>query len=133
MLRDGCRQRAESCRPCAATDEDRCRPDCCLSAKQQNASVPVDTFTSLRLRAALCAGTHDNETMVGWWKGVQDKEDPKYIQLYTDQKKVTDIAWTTIRLACRSVSQTCIFQMQVLAWPDQEEDAGPMHAQFVPA
>ena len=50
---------------------------------------------------------------MGWWKGVQDKEDRKYVQQYTDQKEVKDIAWTTIRLACRSVSQTCIFQMQV--------------------
>lgn len=51
--------------------------------------------------------------MVGWWKGVQDKGDRKYVQQYTDQKEVKDIAWTTIRLACRSVSQTSIFQMQV--------------------
>ena len=61
---------------------------------------------------------------MGWWKGVQDKEDRKYVQQYTDQKEVKDIAWTTIRLACRSVSQTCIFQMQVRAQPPLAERGG---------
>ena len=59
------------------------------------------------------AGTHDNETMAGWWKGVQGKQDQHYVQQYSDQRSVDDIAWTTIRMAFRSVSQTCVFQMQV--------------------
>ena len=75
-------------------------------------------------RAAAGAGTHDNETMVGWWKGVQGKGDQQYVEQYSDEKPVKDIAWTTIRLACRSVSQTCVFQMQVPASLSTPGDSG---------
>lgn len=60
------------------------------------------------------AGTHDNETAVGWWMDSATDRDKEYLCRYlcTDGQ---DIAWTFIRESYRSVSETSVIQMQVLA------------------
>lgn len=58
-------------------------------------------------------GTHDNNTVKGWWKrevGPKDKERLfKYIGRKVSEK---DISWELIRLAMMSVANTVIFPMQ---------------------
>lgn len=57
------------------------------------------------------AGTHDNETAVGWFKGSANATDKKYLTAYmcTEGK---DIAWDFIREAMNSVARTAIFPLQ---------------------
>ena len=64
-----------------------------------------------------CAGTHDNETAVGWWKDSATKVDKEYLTQYlnTDGK---DIAWDFIRSVYSTVSRTSIILIQVLTLVD---------------
>ena len=58
------------------------------------------------------AGTHDNETSVGWWKDSATEVDKEYLMGYlnTDGK---DIAWDFIRSAYSTVARTSIMLIQV--------------------
>ena len=59
-------------------------------------------------------GTHDNDTTVGWYKGLKAKDRRMamdYINNY-DLKTNRDIAWAFVKLAMSSVSKTCIIPMQ---------------------
>lgn len=59
------------------------------------------------------AGTHDNETMVGWWQDSATERDKNYLKQYTGVQEVSDIAWLLLREAFKSVSRTSIVMMQV--------------------
>ena len=59
-------------------------------------------------------GTHDNETTVGWFKGLK-KDDQRMALDYLDRKSFEsdeDIAWAFIKLAMSSVSDLCVIPMQ---------------------
>ena len=58
------------------------------------------------------AGTHDNETVVGWWKGSASEGEKGYFKEYlgVDGK---DPAWALLQESLKSVSQTAIMLMQV--------------------
>ncbi len=56
-------------------------------------------------------GTHDNETLVGWVKGLKRKK-AKFFRDYLGVSRNKDIPWAMIRLAWSSVSDTAIAQMQ---------------------
>lgn len=61
-------------------------------------------------------GTHDNNTVAGWWAEAGDQE-RHFARAYlaTDGH---DMPWTLIRAACASVADTCVHPMQdVLALP----------------
>ena len=63
-------------------------------------------------------GTHDNDTVAGWWATASDAE-RHYARGYlaTDGH---DMAWTMIRAACASVADTAVHPMQdVLALPTE--------------
>ena len=60
-------------------------------------------------------GTHDNETMEGWWKDSAGKQDKEYVKQYLGLEEVTDISWTMLREALKSVSRTSIVMMQVVS------------------
>ena len=60
------------------------------------------------------AGTHDNETAVGWWKDSATEEDRAYLKKYLNTEG-DDIAWLFIRSAFSSVSRTAIVLMQARA------------------
>lgn len=57
-------------------------------------------------------GTHDNETVVGWWKDSAKDSEKEYIKRYlnTDGK---DIAGDFMREAFKSTSKTSIVMLQV--------------------
>jgi 4-alpha-glucanotransferase len=64
------------------------------------------------------AGTHDNDTVAGWWAGAGDKE-RHFVRGYlaTDGH---DMPWSMIRAACASVADTAVHPMQdVLALPSE--------------
>ena len=59
-------------------------------------------------------GTHDNETTVGWFKGIK-KADQQMVLDYLNKKEFEsdkDIAWSLIKTAMGSVSDLCIIPMQ---------------------
>ena len=56
-------------------------------------------------------GTHDNETMRGWYNHVAEA-DRKYAEEYVDVRSEDTAAWTFIRTAFLSVADTCIIPMQ---------------------
>lgn len=61
-------------------------------------------------------GTHDNETALGWYLGM-DKAGKKRVRRYLDlPKDASDekVVWALIRAAYAGVSDTCIIQMQDL-------------------
>jgi 4-alpha-glucanotransferase len=58
-------------------------------------------------------GTHDNETAVGWYKDSAQKAEKKLLDHYMGRDAGSDIAWTFISEAMKSVSASAIFMMQV--------------------
>lgn len=66
----------------------------------------------------LAAGTHDNETMEGWWKDSATDKDKAFIKQYLGLREVEDISWVMLREAFKSISRTSIVMMQVglCAW-----------------
>ncbi|KAL6657003.1 hypothetical protein ACP70R_004783 [Stipagrostis hirtigluma subsp. patula] len=56
-------------------------------------------------------GTHDNDTVLGWWQNLPEEE--KHIVLkYLPEAKETDISWTLITAALASVARTSMVTMQ---------------------
>ena len=56
-------------------------------------------------------GTHDNETLMGFY-GAKKKKDLKYVMDYLQIKKKKQIPSEMIRLGYSSIANTAIFQMQ---------------------
>ena len=56
-------------------------------------------------------GTHDNETLMGYY-GVKKKKDLEFLMDYLHIKKKEQIPWAMIRAAYSSIANTAIFQMQ---------------------
>jgi 4-alpha-glucanotransferase len=56
-------------------------------------------------------GTHDNETMVGFFAS-KKKKDIKYVLKYLNVKKKKEIPYAMIRAGYGSIANTAIFQMQ---------------------
>ena len=64
--------------------------------------------------AAVYAGTHDNNTTVGWWYSAGPAERQHvcdYLGL-GPQERVVEIHWQLIRAACASVADTAVHTMQ---------------------
>lgn len=62
-------------------------------------------------------GTHDNETLVGYFDSL-GKKGYKYLQSYTGCKDKKELASSVIRLAYASVADTAIIQMQDILLKD---------------
>ena len=65
-------------------------------------------------------GTHDNETMVGWWKNLApDSYERNYVRHYlnTDGR---DIHWALIRALLSSVADTVVIPLQDILGLDNE-------------
>jgi 4-alpha-glucanotransferase len=58
-------------------------------------------------------GTHDNDTIAGWYQVTSAKEERAYARKYMDSD-VSDIAWDMIRLAWASVANTAVTTAQDL-------------------
>lgn len=58
------------------------------------------------------AGTHDNQTAVGWWKQGAQVEEKALIRRYTGMTD-DDVAYCFIREALKSCAQTAVVTMQV--------------------
>lgn len=58
-------------------------------------------------------GTHDNETLVQWWKGL-DEESKAFAEEYMDNADTPDEKkyWDFVRLAMMSSANTCIIPLQ---------------------
>lgn len=72
----------------------------------------------LGLMGLMCgAGTHDNETTVGWWNDSAQDAEKEYIKryLHTNGK---DIAGDFMRESFKSVSKTSIVMLQVTCATD---------------
>ena len=62
--------------------------------------------------AVVYTGTHDNETLVQWYKGL-DKESKAFAEEYINSRTpVKEKYWDFIRLAMMSVANTCITPIQ---------------------
>lgn len=56
-------------------------------------------------------GTHDNDTILGWYKGFP-KKDKEFAKRYLNISSEKDIEWEFIRAALASVSDTAVIPMQ---------------------
>lgn len=68
----------------------------------------------LSTNSVIYTGTHDNETVRGWYKYVSknDKKTLKTIKSYAGNFKEEDAAWNLIKMAYGSVCDTAIIPMQ---------------------
>ena len=74
-------------------------------------------------------GTHDNDTTVGWYRGLA-KDELAFLDAYLDGVDEERIHWQLIRLAMSSVADVCIFPMQdVLGLPSSARMNRPQTAQ----
>ena len=64
-----------------------------------------------RNNSVVYTGTHDNETMRGWYEHV-NRRDRAFARRYLDIHSTKDIAWKFIRCAFMSVADTAIIPMQ---------------------
>jgi 4-alpha-glucanotransferase len=60
--------------------------------------------------AVVYTGTHDNDTTIGWWAGLDD-ETRRYVCEYLGIDG-HEIHWDLIRAACASVADTAILPLQ---------------------
>ncbi|MSS63222.1 4-alpha-glucanotransferase [Velocimicrobium porci] len=74
----------------------------------ENDNLPHNYKTS---NCIVYGGTHDNETLVGFFEK-QKKEELNYLYSYLNIKRKKDIPDAIIRLAYASIADTAIFQMQ---------------------
>ena len=58
-------------------------------------------------------GTHDNDTVVGWWNGMTQKQQQQVLE-YTGPVLEQDIHWAMIRLAMSSIADTVVVPLQDL-------------------
>lgn len=56
-------------------------------------------------------GTHDNNTVLGWWMGEGSEGDRRYFQTYVG-REITEPHWEMIRLGMMSVAHTFIAPLQ---------------------
>ena len=56
-------------------------------------------------------GTHDNDTVVGWWEHLDHKQQ-KLVLEYAGPILEQDVHWTLIRLAMSSIAATVVIPMQ---------------------
>ncbi|KAK1301798.1 hypothetical protein QJS10_CPB12g01303 [Acorus calamus] len=56
-------------------------------------------------------GTHDNDTIVGWWENLECREKSNVLK-YLGLSKDDDISWALIQFALSSVARTAIMPMQ---------------------
>jgi 4-alpha-glucanotransferase len=61
-------------------------------------------------RSVVYTGTHDNDTTVGWYEGLAEREAHR-VRVYTGSDG-KDIAWNLIRLAQTSVADLAIYPLQ---------------------
>jgi 4-alpha-glucanotransferase len=60
-------------------------------------------------------GTHDNDTMLGWWKNGATAQERANVQTYVQMIAADhEIVWAMIRTAARSIAKLCIVPMQDL-------------------
>lgn len=63
--------------------------------------------------SVIYTGTHDNNTILGWFESLNDKE-KEFVCAYTSAKGAEDISWALVREAWKSCSELAICQMQDL-------------------
>jgi 4-alpha-glucanotransferase len=64
----------------------------------------------------VCTGTHDTDTLRGWWDGANDRE-RRFAGTYL-ACGAHDVHWAAIRAACNSVAELAVFPLQdVLGLP----------------
>jgi 4-alpha-glucanotransferase len=59
---------------------------------------------------AVYTGTHDNDTVVGWYASATERE-REYARVYVEAQAET-MHWAMIRAACASVARIAVYQMQ---------------------
>lgn len=76
----------------------------------ENTSANVYLPHNYRSDSVVYSGTHDNQTTVGWFRSLSDRERAA-VQTYLGRDG-SDIAWDLIRLAQASIADTAIFPLQ---------------------
>jgi 4-alpha-glucanotransferase len=66
------------------------------------------TFTSEKV---VYTGTHDNDTLLGWWKSAATDFERQQVECYLGQSG-DGINWTMIRAASQSVASLCVVPLQ---------------------
>ncbi len=79
---------------------------------------PLETFRSLfQNHQVLYSGTHDNDTLVGWWQKIIKGNKPvvadlkRYWQI-TDQMTSQEVCWRLLKIVCKSNNQLVLFPLQ---------------------
>uniref|UniRef100_A0ACD5WPZ0 Uncharacterized protein n=1 Tax=Avena sativa TaxID=4498 RepID=A0ACD5WPZ0_AVESA len=63
------------------------------------------------LNQVVYTGTHDNDTVVGWWRTLPEEEKHTVLE-YLPEVSKSDIWWALIATALSSVARTCMVPMQ---------------------
>jgi 4-alpha-glucanotransferase len=61
-------------------------------------------------RTAVYTGTHDNDTTLGWYRGLADRERKRVNRFRTDGER--SVAWDFIRMAWSSAAETAVCPLQ---------------------
>lgn len=62
--------------------------------------------------AVVYTGTHDNDTMVGWWRSGTTEAERDAVRAYFGPRAEQEIHWTFVHAAATSVADLCIVPLQ---------------------
>ena len=102
--------------PAILHDPNKARHNDAAHAEEHPAFGPLVAVNSCPLQLlshsyAAAAGTHDNETAVGWWRDSATEKDKSYLKRYLNTTG-KDVAGDFIREAFKSVSKSSIVMIQ---------------------
>ena len=66
------------------------------------------TFTSDKV---VYTGTHDNDTLLGWWQSAANEQERRHVLAYLGQSE-DSVNWGMIRAAANSVASLCVVPLQ---------------------
>jgi 4-alpha-glucanotransferase len=66
------------------------------------------TFTSDKV---VYTGTHDNDTLLGWWRSAANEEERRHVLAYLGPSE-DGVNWSMIRAAANSVASLCVVPLQ---------------------
>ena len=70
----------------------------------------IRRYYDLHPNCVIYSGTHDNDTTIGWWEGL-DRKTREAVRTYLGGD-TTEMPWAIIRLAMASVAELCVFPLQ---------------------
>ena len=79
-----------------------------FNSEEPSAYIPYNHIKN----CVVYTGTHDNETLLGWYKNMTEEEQQGILDYIGRECEEEEVVWELIRMAQGSVADTCVIPMQ---------------------